>query len=199
MSERLEFIVLASREDANVSELCRRYGISRKTGNKWLCRFREEGEDGLRDRSRRPKTSPARVEPDVERDVLELRAAHPAWGGRKLRARLQAKGRERVPAASTITAILDRNGQLAEPAREQRDWQRFEHEAPNRLWQMDFKGHFAMERGRCNPLTVLDDHSRFSLCLQALPDQREETVRQALISAFRLYVSGTVVNPQVSA
>ena len=110
----------------------------------------------------------ARAGPDrgpTEQAVLELRGQHPAWGGRKLRARLRALGQADVPAASTITAILRRHDRLAGGrAGQPRAFVRFEHAAPNDLWQMDFKGHFALGDGRrCHPLTVLDDHSRFAL------------------------------------
>lgn len=187
MSQRRDFIALATAPGANVSELCRRFGISRKTGNKWLARFRELGPKGLENRSKRPHSSPRKVAQAVEAKVLSLRAKHPAWGGRKLRARLKALGQPDVPAASTITAILDRNGQLDEQRRETRDWQRFEHEAPNRLWQMDFKGHFQTDGPRCHPLTLLDDHSRFSLCLKALGNERSTSVQETLSEVFRRY------------
>jgi transposase InsO family protein len=187
MTQRRDFIALATAPGANVSELCRRFKISRKTGNKWLARYRCEGLKGLDDRSRRPKKSPRKVDSGVETAVLALRKEHPAWGGRKLKARLQALGRTDTPAASTITAILERNGQLSEERREVRDWQRFEHEAPNLLWQMDFKGHFATDGPRCHPLTLLDDHSRYSLCLEALGNERAQSVQEVLSSVFRRY------------
>jgi transposase InsO family protein len=120
--------------------------------------------------------------------VLKLRAVHPVWGGRKLRRRLQDLGHRPLPSASTITEILRRHGQIdSAEADKHRAWQRFEHDAPNRLWQMDFKGHFALEQGRCHPLTVLDDHSRFSLGLEACGDEREATVKQRLTALFRRY------------
>lgn len=188
MSLRHEFVALASREGANVRELCRRFGISPTTGYKWLGRHRAEGAAGLVDQSRRPRRSPARTGEGVEQAVLELRRACPAWGARKLRARLLALGHEGVPSASTITAILRRHGAL-DPgeAPKHRPWQRFEHDAPNALWQMDFKGHFATLRGRCHPLTVLDDHSRFALAVEACPDERAATVQGRLAAIFRRY------------
>src|SRR5208337_2022762 len=101
----------------------------------------------------------------------------PAWGGRKIRARLRAQGLVQVPAASTITDILRRHGLIdPEEADKHRAWRRFEAEAANDLWQMDFKGHFAIDQGRCHPLTVLDDHSRFALGLEACTDERGVTV-----------------------
>jgi transposase InsO family protein len=121
--------------------------------------------------------------------VLKLREEHPAWGGRKLRARLLALGEQSVPAASTITAILRRHGLIAPQESAKRGpWQRFEREAPNELWQMDFKGDFGTVDGRrCHPLTITDDHSRYALGLQACLDQRSETVRASLCDVFRRY------------
>jgi len=190
MSLREEFVVLASCEGSNLSELCRRFGVSRKSGYKWLARYRERGISGLADESRRPRRSPDRTSEAMEVRVLELRLQHPAWGGRKLRHRLMALGVEGVPSASTITAILRRHGQLdaSRGAGETRDHVRFEHASPNDLWQMDFKGHFALTRGgRCHPLTVLDDHSRYSIGLRACGDERRETVQDELIGMFRVH------------
>lgn len=188
MSLRYEFVRLAGREGANVQELCRRFGISRQTGYKWLRRYRQDGPAGLADRPRRPHRAPGQTAPAVEAQVVALRDRHPAWGGRKLRARLLAQGLADAPSASTITVILRRHGRLdpAEAARHAA-WQRFEHPAPNDLWQMDFKGHIPLAAGRCHPLTVLDDHSRFALGVVACPDERDATVRAALTALFRRY------------
>lgn len=188
MSLRREFVALATLEGANVSELCRRFGISRKTGYKWLGRGRGSDAAALADRSRRPQTSPGRTATTTEEAVLRLRDEHPAWGGRKLRAVLLQRG-VAAPAASTITEILRRHGRLDEAeGAKHRAFVRFEREAPNELWQMDFKGHFAVDDGRrCHPLTVLDDHSRFNVGLRACGDQRGETVRGELTAMFRRY------------
>jgi transposase InsO family protein len=117
--------------------------------------------------------------------VLALRDAHPTWGGRTRERRLQDLG-ETPPAASTITAILRRSGRL-DPAETPAHtaWQRFEAAAPNDLWQLDFKGHFALPDGRCHPLHLLDDHSRAVLGLVACADERTETVQAALTAIFR--------------
>src|SRR3954466_15649960 len=104
VSLRREFVQLASNAGANIRELCRRFEISPKTGYKWLARYQAEGLEGLRERSRPPRTSPAKTPVAVEQSVLKLRAKHPAWGGRKLRRRLQNQGYVEVPSASTITA-----------------------------------------------------------------------------------------------
>lgn len=188
MSLRKEFVLLASREGANLRALCRQFGISAKTGYKLLKRYQGEGEAGLEDRSRRPTSSPRRTPPQIEAAVVAVRDLHPAWGGRKLRARLDALGRTDLPSPSTITAILRRHDRLdvaksVPPAA----WQRFEHAAPNDLWQMDFKGHFALREGRCHPLTVLDDHSRYAVCLRACANEQAGTVQAALTDTYRRY------------
>lgn len=188
VSEREEFVKLVELSGANVSVLCRRFGISRKTGYKWLKRFAATGSEGLRSQSRRPRRWPKRTPAVVEQSVTEVREEHPAWGGRKIRRVLQDEGRCEVPAASTITMILRRHGLLSvEESRKHQAFTRFEHERPNDLWQMDFKGHFAIDDGRCHPLTVVDDHSRYCVALQACAQERGETVRERLTSAFRHY------------
>ncbi len=188
MEVREEFCRLALAEGSNRRELCRRWKISSATAYKWLDRYRAEGVSGLADRSRRPLRSPLRTSEDVEGRVLGVRFEHPAWGGRKIRRVLQNEGVDAVPSASTITEILRRHGRLDGPGTgEVRHWQRFEHAEPNDLWQMDFKGHFAMREGRCHPLTVLDDHSRYSLELGACGNERGETVRRRLEALFERY------------
>ncbi|WP_429359076.1 helix-turn-helix domain-containing protein, partial [Paraburkholderia sp. GAS32] len=165
MSLRQEFVHLASQNMLTMTELCQRFNISRQTGYKWLNR----GENALSDQSRRPASSPSKTPAAMEQEVVRLRQAHPRWGGRKIRRRLQDLGFEAVPQASTVTDILHRHNLIlpADSAMSQ-PWKRFEHEQPNVLWQMDFKGHFeTLEKERCSPLTVLDDHSRFSILLRA--------------------------------
>jgi transposase InsO family protein len=187
ISLRKEFVEFA-RNGGNISSLCERFGISRETGYKWIRRYAANGEAALKDRSRRPENSPGKVSESVEEAVLQVRNQHPAWGGRKIRRRLQNLGRTNVPAASTITAILKRNG-LIDPFESQKHiaFERFERKYPNDLWQMDFKGHVACPEGRCHPLTVLDDHSRYSVVLKACLNERRETVQSSLIEAFRMY------------
>jgi transposase InsO family protein len=182
MSLRSEFVSLARAPGANVSVLCRRFGISRKTGYKWL------GREGTEDRSRRPAQSPRRTQGEVEAVVLAARDEFPDWGARKLKRFLQDRGHAGLPAVSTITEILRRHGRISEAASEAaQHWQRFEHPRPNALWQMDFKGHFALAQGRCHPLTVLDDHSRFNLVLHACSGETLHDVKGPLEQAFRRY------------
>jgi transposase InsO family protein len=189
MSSREEFVQLATQPGVNRRELCRRFGISPKTGYKWLARHAVAGASGLCDRSRQPHHSPARTADEVAQRVIELRReSRNSWGGRKLARLLADEGGPRL-APSTITGVLRRAGLLdAAAAPGQRAWQRFEHVAPNALWQMDFKGYFLLlDRSRCHPLTVLDDHSRFAVLLKACVDQRGITVQNALTSVFRRY------------
>jgi len=188
MSQRKELVLLAWNEGSNISMLCRQFGISRKTAYKWMERFELGGPGGLADKPRAPFESPARTPLEMEKLVVALRDKHPAWGGRKLHARLAALGHE-PPAPSTITNILRRHHRL-NPAQsaKHKPWRRFEHAEPNALWQMDFKGDFALTRGgRCHPLTIIDDHSRYALCILACADQRRPTVQNALIQTFETY------------
>ena len=189
MDERGTFVMLASQDGANVRGLCRRFGISPTTGYKWLERFRELGQAGLAEQSRRPRGSPRRSAAAVEALVLSLRDDHPAWGGRKISRRLRDLGHAEAPAASTVTAILRRHGvEIGASGGGQAAFRRFEKPRPNDLWQMDFKGHVGLAGpGRLPPLTVLDDHSRFAVVLAACGDQRTVTVRDRLTAAFRLY------------
>jgi transposase InsO family protein len=186
VSQREEFVALASADGANISELCRRYGVSRPTGYKWLARHRTGG--SLSDRSRRPRSTPARSEREVETAVIRVRDRHPAWGARKIRAVLRDRGAD-IPAVSTVHAILVRHGRVhpAEAAKHT-PVKRFEHDRPNALWQMDFKGHVPLRRGgRCHPLTIVDDHSRFAVALKACSNEQEPTVRAQLTETFRLF------------
>lgn len=193
MELRLEFVLAAIQEGANKRELCRRYQVSPTTGYKWLDRFEAEGIGGLVDQERRPHQSPRRTPAAVEQAVVALRALHPTWGGRKLRAWLQAHAatdadRTAVPSASTITAILQRHGLIAPPAPDARAArQRFEAPGPNALWQLDFMGHLALGQGRVHPLCVLDDHSRFVLGTFACANEQRQTVQQRLRDLFARY------------
>jgi transposase InsO family protein len=188
MDQRVEFVRLAHQGGVGVAELCRRFGISRDTGHRLLRRHAAAGAEGLAPRSRRPRSSPRRSDAAIEQQVLALRAQHPAWGGRKLARRLRDLGVAGVPAPSTVTEILRRHGRLdpAEAARH-RPFQRFQRAAPNELWQMDFKGHFPLDRGRCHALTVVDDHCRYALGLRACGDETEARVKAELTTLFRHY------------
>jgi transposase InsO family protein len=188
VSLREEFVTLAAQPGSKIRELCRRYDVSPTTAYKWLARSRDEGREGLADRSRRPVHQPRRTAAVIEDAVLAIRDEHPAWGNRKIRARLLALGHRDVPSPSTVQSILRRHGRTSDSAdAHHKPYVRFERDAPNSLWQMDFKGHFPTSSGRCHPLTVLDDHSRFSVVLHACPNERGNTVQTHLTTAFRRY------------
>jgi transposase InsO family protein len=184
----LEFVRLVG-AGGSVTELCRRFGVSRSNGYKWLRRYEVEGAAGLLERSRRPLDSPGRSSAELEAQVLAVRVEHPAWGGRKIAKVLERSG-VAPPSASTITEILRRHGALTGAAAGgARAFVRFEHPEPNDLWQMDFKGHFRLggPGNRCHPLTVLDDHSRYALEIGACGNEQTDTVKARLTAVFRRY------------
>ena len=184
MDQRREFIRLATQEGTNRRELCRRFGVHPSTGYKWLCRRLADEE--LSDRSRRPHSSPGQTERAIEERILWVRDAHPAWGARKIARCLEREGVD-APAVSTVHQILRRNGRIVAPGPAAAH-QRFEKPAPNLLWQMDFKGWVALANGdRCHPLTILDDHSRYSIGLEACANEQGKTVQNRLELTFRRY------------
>src|SRR3954468_24362754 len=188
MDQRREFVRLALQEGANRRELCRRFGISPDVGYKWLRRW-QAGDHELADQLRRPKSMPKRSVPEVEARVLAVRDKHPAWGARKI-AHCLKRGGQTVPVPSTVHRILCRNERIkpSEKAAPSPSGHRFERDAPNQLWQMDFKGHMPLADGRrCHPLTMVDDHSRYALCLQACSNEQGDTVRQQLERTFFRY------------
>jgi len=188
MDQRREFVRLALQEGANRRELCRRFGISPDVGYKWLRRW-HAGDRELADQSRRPNNMPKRSEPAVEAQVLAVRDRHPAWGARKI-AHYLKRGDQVVPAPSTVHQILCRNERIipSEKAPPSPSGHRFEKQAPNQLWQMDFKGHMPLANGaRCHPLTMVDDHSRYALCLKACANEQRPGVQRHLIDTFRRY------------
>jgi transposase InsO family protein len=188
MSQRAEFINLALQDEANISELCRRFKISRKTAYKFLNRYKREGYRGLYDQPRRPINCPNRTDKEIEKLILRLREKHPTWGGRKLKRRLQDLGYADIPSPSTITAILQRYDKISmQESQKRQAFRRFCAKRANDLWQMDFKGQFQARDGTCYPLTILDDHSRFSLCIAACSDQKKETVKEQLKKVFSAY------------
>src|ERR1700744_3381522 len=191
MDQRLEFVRLAEQEGVNRRELCRRFAISPQTGYNLLRGSGAGGEVWAAELSRRPHESPGRVATTVEAAVLRVRDAHPAWGARKILHVLERDGEREgleMPAASTIHAILARHDRIMAPGHPPAKG-RFELPAPNLIWQMDFKGRFVLRDGRqwCHPLTVVDDHSRYAVCLQACDNEKGTTVQQALSKVFRRY------------
>ena len=185
MEQREQFIRAATEGNDTISALCRYYGISRKTGYKWLSRAAE----GLPlcDQSRRPHQQPSKTAEDVEALIVQTRLSHPAWGGKTIRAALEAAGVEGLPSDKTCCNIIKRNG-LIDPAESAKHtpYQRFEKHHCNEMWQTDFKGDFLLGNGvRCFPLTILDDHSRYNIRIE--PKESATDVKTSFIAAFREY------------
>ena len=183
MSEvRLAFVhhVLTLHEP--VTAACGAFGISRKTGYKWLARYRGDPARPLVDVPRRPKHSPARTRGDVERAGVAVRHEF-GWGARKIRGYLRERSVP-VPSIRTVTAILRRYGQIGERQRSDEPVERFERLGSNDLWPVDFKGPLEVARRPVYPFSVLDDHWRYGLALRSCPDTRMKTAWDILWEVF---------------
>lgn len=185
METREQFVAEVMEARETVSALCRKYGVSRKTGYKWINRAAE----GLQlcDQSRRPHQQPSKTAEDIEQKIIQMRLDHPAWGGKKIHAVLESAGVEGLPSDKTCCNIIKRNG-LIDPAEASKHtaFQRFEKHHCNEMWQTDFKGDFLLGNGvRCYPLTILDDHSRFSIRIE--PKDSATGVKESFIAAFKEY------------
>jgi transposase InsO family protein len=193
VEERLRFIREYQRLDVSISELCRDFGISRKTGYKWIQRFDERGREGLADHGRRPESHPNATDRRVEQFIVAVRYRVPRWGPRKLRAWLLKKApAEPWPAPSTIGQILKRYGLTRVQRRVRRTppWTSplVHATEPNAVWSVDFKGWFRTQDGeRCDPLTMSDGFSRFVLCSDAVDAPDEAHVRPRMERVFREY------------
>lgn len=194
MEERLRFVHDAFSDRFTMSELCARYGVSRRIGYKWLERFEAEGRPGLKDRSRAPHHCPHRIPPAVATLLVAARRAHPHWGARKLLIVLGPRHPEIAhwPAPSTVADLLARRGLVQQRRRRRHPV----HPgvvppvtaAPNDLWTADFKGEFRTGDGRyCYPLTIADQHARFLLTCHGLLSTKTVTARPVFERAFREY------------
>ena len=183
--QRTEF-AQAAMSCRNFSALCREYGITRRTGLKWKARY--EAQETMSDRSRRPKHSPTRTPEDVEQQIVALRSDNPGWGAKTLRKKLENDGVHGLPSVKTVNNILHRYGCISvEESRKRQAFTRFEKDACNDMWQTDFKGEFRMEDGNyCYPLTILDDHARFSLAI-APRLSTKNVVIPTFLEVFRQY------------
>jgi len=183
MEARIEFVLRAQRKEAPIGRLCAEYGVSRQCGQLWLGRYRQSGSfTALAERSRRPQRSPTKTPEPLEDRVVALRR-EVGWGARKIGVLLAEEGWA-LP-EWTIQRILKRRGLLGEPACRVQAVRRFERAEPNELAQLDFKGEYRVVEGRCYPLSLLDDHSRYLLGLWALPSLKAEGVQGALEGLFR--------------
>lgn len=192
---RMEFILLAREPDVNVSEVCRQFTVSRKTGYKWLQRYKREGLPGLADRSRRPNSSPLSVSGEIVIELLRLRNDNEHWGPKKLRASLVRRGFDpvAVPSVATVGRILRRSGlsetkRRGRPPRHPPTGPLTTAQGPNQVWTVDFKGWWRTQDGRrCEPLTIRDLYSRYILCLRPVARRRAEAVRVVFTNVFKRY------------
>src|SRR5216684_1592624 len=193
MDQRTQFIADHLRETQTITELCDRYGVSRKTGYKWIDRYLRLGPAGLEERSRRPHRAPNQTADEIVAAILEARQRHPGWGGKKLRVLLQRRHpRWTLPGRSTVCDILRRHGLV--PTRRSR--RRIGHPgkpttiiaAPNAVWCADYKGQFKTGDGRyCSPLTVTDGFSRYLLGCQGLGSTAGAEAQPVFTRLFKEY------------
>lgn len=190
MNTRAEFAVKALKTD-NFRVLCREYGISPRVGYKWRNRFLAEGAKGMSDRSRRPEGSPEKLGEEVVCEMVRIKARHLAWGPTKIQ-EIYRRQHGSAPSVSSFKRVLARCGMI-----EQRRVRRMavtgrigsglKASAPNEMWTVDFKGWWYDRDGRCDPLTVRDEYSRYILELRALPNARTETVKACFERLFEVY------------
>lgn len=180
--QRLQFVVRASSGAESIKELCEEFEISRPTGYTWLKRYRQcDRLSELAEKSRRPHQSPKETAGSVQQRVIALRKQYPDWGAKKLRILLEREGIRLH--RNTVHRIIARHGLIPEQDRGRPAPKRFEREAPNQLWQMDFKG-MPEFRKPCLPLVIVDDHSRYLIGLFALEGTKATPVRESLESVF---------------
>jgi transposase len=179
--QRVRFVVAASRCEKSMTALCQEFGISRPVGYEWLRRYRQGGVAAIAERSRRPRNSPQQTAEEVQIRVAELRQQYPDWGARKLRVLLREQGIDL--GQTTIHRILLRHDLVADQDRRTLGLERFERSEPNELWQMDCKRPKVWHQA-VGPLSVLDDHSRYVIVLQAIGSTRGDLVRQQLGGCF---------------
>lgn len=201
MNQRTEFVLRALQDVEPFGQLCREYGISRKTGYKWKQRFFEQGLDGLGDRSRRPEASPSQLDENTVCRIVKLKRAHPTWGPKKIRelfargsSQVVPQGASDVPSLSSFKRVLDKAGLVQRRRRRKPDEQgcrienRVRAERPNQVWTIDFKGWwYTQDRSRFEPLTIRDEYSRYVLYAHAVEDSRSETIRRHFGSVFEKY------------
>ena len=194
MDERVLFVADYLRELYSFSELCARYRVSRKTGYKWIERYRQEGAEGLEERSRRPLGHPAQLPHALQQAIIELRGSRRTeLGPKKIQARLRERyPAEPVPSRTTIYNVLKRAGLITSRRLRRRAARSGgisnSIQIPNALWSADFKGQFLTGDARwCYPLTVMDDSSRYLLDCRALPGTRTAPTRSAFERLFRHY------------
>jgi putative transposase len=194
MDERQKFVHAALSDRFTMSELCARFGVSRRVGYKWLARFESEGRPGLADRSRAPHRCPHALDPELVALLVAERTAHPFWGARKLLTVLAARHRRITawPAPSTVADLLARRGLVKRRRRRRKPVHpgvvRPDTAAPNDLWTADFKGEFRTGNSLyCYPLTIADLHSRYLLTCRGVLSTKTVVAKPVFEAAFREY------------
>jgi putative transposase len=193
MDERHRFIAELQVSQRSFSEICRRFGISRKTGYKWLDRFEQDGQSGLQDRGRSPRSCPWATPPEVREAILEVRRAYPDYGAKKIRWFLEDHRPELAPPSrTTIHNIIEREGLVPPRRRRVRRWHPGRpHTAaaePNAIWTIDYKGQFRLGNGvLCYPLTTQDMFSRYLLGCRGLTSTELVPAQKVLERLFREY------------
>lgn len=186
VKQQRELFIIAARESRNFSAVCRAYGITRKTGYKWLQRY-EAGEE-MKDRSKAPKHIANKTPAEAEQLVLGLRESNPGWGARTIHRVLENAGHQGLPCVKTVNNILHRHGCIdPEESQKREPFIRYVKEHCNDMWQGDFKGEFLLNNGKyCYPLDILDDCSRFSVKIQNA-ESTANVVIPGFKAAFREY------------
>lgn len=186
-TNREEFVKRALAHEKSKLELCREYGFSRPTGDKWIKRYQETGD--LKEQSRRPFLTANKIDPKTEELIIGARKREPAIGALKVRRMLINSGWASPPSASTINAVFKRNGLITREASEKaQPCVRFAKDEPNDMWQADFKGNFLLcDNTRCHPLSVVDDNSRYCLCVDAKLNEQAAGVKESLLRTFNTY------------
>jgi len=190
VNERVKFIAAYLSNEDDFTDLCDWFGISRKTGYKWVERYESNGVEGLREYSRAPHTHPNALDDKVVEAILSARKRHPTWGPRKLLVILKRQQPKiPLPVASTVGEILRRNGFIKKRRRRIRSSpygkELRTYDGPNAVWCADFKGHFPVNGKRCHPLTISDGYSRYLIRCKALPRPLSQPTLQVFESAFR--------------
>lgn len=193
MSLKMEFVQRATTSGANVSALCKEFGITRQTGHKWLKRFSESGYEGLEEQSRRPTQAPFATAEDVVVAIVDVREAHPTWGPHKLRIVLARRFGALTPSESTIKRVLKRfdivrRRKKARPVSLVTQAPTVNASGPNDVWTVDYKGWWRARNGdRCEPLTVRDAYSRFVLATEVLSSTNAVDARTVFERLFKRY------------
>lgn len=191
--ERMKFIVAWKQGGWSITDLCREFGISRKTGYKYIKRFQKYGLDGLKDEPRKPHKHPNAVSARTKELVIQARKKHPLWGPKKLLAAMQYRypSIRDWPSKNTVGRIIDREGLIKSQTRRKKSTpvQPLSHvTAPNDVWCADYKGHFTVGNGqRCTPLTVTDAHSRFLIECRIVPSPDTESAKAVFTDLFRRF------------